>query len=49
MTYSMQSQAFDISEILENNEVRKKTYFIEGYVEEVKVLLSRFQKLGYFN
>lgn len=49
MAYSILSKAYDISEVLESNEVRKKSYFIEGYVEEVKVLLSRFQKLGYFN
>lgn len=48
MTYGIASQAFDIPEMLENNDVRKKSYFIEGYVEEVKVLLSRFEKLGYF-
>lgn len=47
MTYAISSQAFDIPEMLENNDARKKSYFIEGYVEEVKVILSRFEKLGY--
>lgn len=47
MTYAISSQAFDIPEMLENNDARKKSYFIEGYVEEVKVMLSRFEKLGY--
>lgn len=48
MVWAIRDKSLDCSDILENDEKRKKLYFAEGYIKDVKILLARFEKLGYF-
>lgn len=49
MLHGIRSNAFDIPEVIQKNEIRKKMYFLDEYVEDVKFLLNKFEKLGYFD
>ncbi|XP_017873522.1 PREDICTED: uncharacterized protein LOC108620976 [Drosophila arizonae] len=39
----------DITEVLQQSDVRKKLFFQDNYVEDVKFLLAKFEKFGYFD
>ncbi|KAH8310925.1 hypothetical protein KR044_003493 [Drosophila immigrans] len=48
IAFASEAKAIDLAEMVSNNEVRKKIFFIEKYIDEVRYLLPRFEKLGYF-
>ncbi|XP_034488467.1 uncharacterized protein LOC117792425 [Drosophila innubila] len=49
MVFAIESNAFDIGDVVANHEIRKKLFFQDKYIDELKYLLPRFEKLGYFN
>ncbi|XP_062124128.1 uncharacterized protein LOC133837397 [Drosophila sulfurigaster albostrigata] len=48
MGFAGERNDIDLTDMMTNNEVRKKLFFIEKFIDEVKYLLPRFEKLGYF-
>ncbi|XP_017104274.2 uncharacterized protein [Drosophila bipectinata] len=46
---AVKANAFKMAELAQNNDNRKKSYFLEGYLDEIKKLLPKFEELGYFN
>ncbi|EDW66725.1 uncharacterized protein [Drosophila virilis] len=41
-------KSFDPAELMQKEELRKKLYRFESFIEDVKCLLARFEELGYF-
>ncbi|KAH8284012.1 hypothetical protein KR054_007483 [Drosophila jambulina] len=48
MQWALRDKSVVFSDILENEQKRKKLYFAQGYIKDVKILMARFEKLGYF-
>ncbi|XP_034131569.1 uncharacterized protein LOC117585914 [Drosophila guanche] len=48
LMYAVREKGIDVVELLQNEEKRKTTSFIEGYVKDVKILLPRWEQYGYF-
>ncbi|KAH8312773.1 hypothetical protein KR044_012884 [Drosophila immigrans] len=48
IAFATEANDFELGELLSNNEVRKKAFFLEKYINELKYLLPRYEKLGYF-
>ncbi|EDW84842.2 uncharacterized protein Dwil_GK12929 [Drosophila willistoni] len=48
MIWAMKVQSIDISEVVQKNESRQKCYEIPGLVEDMSIILARFERLGYF-
>ncbi|KAH8358900.1 hypothetical protein KR093_003196 [Drosophila rubida] len=48
MGIAAEAKEADLADMLTNSEVRKKVYFLDGFIEELKYLLPRYEKLGYF-
>ncbi|XP_023036099.1 uncharacterized protein LOC111519423 [Drosophila willistoni] len=46
--WAIKTKAFEIAELFGNEDVRRKSYRLDGVVNELKELLPRFEKLGYF-
>lgn len=38
----------DLDQMLYNDEVRRKCYYLKEYVEDAKKVLERFERSGYF-
>lgn len=47
MIHAVKENAFEPNDILQKEECRRKLYFLEGYIKDVKTLLSRFEEIGY--
>ncbi|XP_068158052.1 uncharacterized protein [Drosophila tropicalis] len=48
MIWAMKVQGIDLSEVVEKNESRQKCFEIPGLVDDMTIILARFEKLGYF-
>ncbi|XP_017018485.1 uncharacterized protein [Drosophila kikkawai] len=48
MQWALRDKSVVFIDILENEQKRKNLYFSQGYIKDVKILLARFEKLGYF-
>ncbi|XP_068158051.1 uncharacterized protein [Drosophila tropicalis] len=49
VTWAIRTKAFEPADLLQKDEVRRQTYLLDGYIKDLKVLLPRFEKLGYFD
>ncbi|KAH8267226.1 hypothetical protein KR026_008605 [Drosophila bipectinata] len=49
MILAIKANAFKMADLIQNNDIRKKVYFLDCYQEEIKKLLPKFEELGYFN
>lgn len=47
MLNGIRENAFSPEDILQKEDVRRKLYFLESYVNDAKMLLSRFEDAGY--
>ncbi|KAH8247186.1 hypothetical protein KR038_000007, partial [Drosophila bunnanda] len=48
MLYAFRDKSMDLGKILKSEEERKQLYFAQRYIKDVKILLARFEKFGYF-
>lgn len=48
MILAVKSNAIKMNDIIQDPESRKKTYSLDLYVEDMKHLLPKFEKMGYF-
>ncbi|XP_022219854.2 uncharacterized protein LOC111072362 [Drosophila obscura] len=48
LMWALREKATDFGELLQNEEIRRNSSFLEGYVKDVTILLPRWEKLGYF-
>lgn len=48
MMGALKLKSFDPAELMQKEEMRKKLYRFESFIEDVKYLLARFDELGYF-
>ncbi|KAH8384024.1 hypothetical protein KR009_011748 [Drosophila setifemur] len=48
MISAIKANAFQMHEIIQDPEIRKKTYFLDSYLIDVKKLLPKYEELGYF-
>lgn len=47
MIYGIKEKVFSPDEILQKEECRRKLYSLESYINDAKILLSRFEDAGY--
>lgn len=47
MIQAVKENIFDPNDILQKEECRRKLYFLERYIKDAKILLSRFEENGY--
>ncbi|KAH8382991.1 hypothetical protein KR009_006147 [Drosophila setifemur] len=48
MMMAIKSNSFKMLDLIEDAEVRLKSYFLDTYVNDVKTLLPKFERLGFF-
>jgi len=48
MIFGIESNAYDLADVITKPEIQKKLFFEDKFIDEVKYLLPRFEKLGYF-
>ncbi|KAH8247562.1 hypothetical protein KR038_006312 [Drosophila bunnanda] len=48
MILSIKQNTFKMNDIIQDPETRKKAYFFDFYVEDIKHLLPKFEEMGYF-
>ncbi|KAH8399611.1 hypothetical protein KR215_004978 [Drosophila sulfurigaster] len=49
MICAVKNNTFDPNEVMQSNDFRKKMYFLDLFLEEVKYLIPRFEELGYLD
>ncbi|XP_068157004.1 uncharacterized protein [Drosophila tropicalis] len=49
LAWAVRTKGFGVIDLIEKEDVRHKTYRIDGYLNDLKVLLPRYEKLGYFD
>ncbi|XP_023035762.1 uncharacterized protein LOC111519399 [Drosophila willistoni] len=49
LVWAVRSKNFEATNILQNADDRSKCYLLDGYIEDLKILLPRFESMGYFD
>lgn len=49
MIVAVKANAFKIHELIQDPEIRQKSYLYDPYVQDVKKLLGKYEEMGYFN
>lgn len=47
MIQAVKENTFNPTDVLQKEECRRKLYFLENYIKDAKILLSRFEENGY--
>ncbi|KAH8417424.1 hypothetical protein KR222_011584 [Zaprionus bogoriensis] len=48
LIYGMKSNSIDFAEFAKNEDVRRKLYSVDGFLEDIEQILAKFERLGYF-
>jgi len=49
MIVAVKANTFKIHELIQDPEIRQKSYLYDPYVQDVKKLLGKYEEMGYFN
>ncbi|XP_016980564.1 uncharacterized protein LOC108045683 [Drosophila rhopaloa] len=49
MIVAIKTNSIKMTDLILDPEIKQKTYFLDDYLKEVKTLLPKFEKMGYFN
>lgn len=48
MMLAVKSNTLKMHDLIQNQETRRKSYLLEGYVKDVAMLLPKYEELGHF-